>query len=92
MLKGDCRAAAMDIALALGDPLHRMGRARKRGFSLHSIFAKLFAFESSKQFKKQMLGQKGDFAQRQSDILRLCKLLLGPIGISNYPLLAMSGK
>lgn len=47
MLKSDCRAAAMDIARALGHPLHRTGRARKRGFSLHSIFAKLFAFDSS---------------------------------------------
>lgn len=47
MLESDCRAAAMDIALALGHPLHRMGRARKRGFGLHSIFAKLLPLTSS---------------------------------------------
>lgn len=47
MLKSDCRAAATDIARVLGHPLHRTGRARKRGFGLHSIFAKLFASDSS---------------------------------------------
>lgn len=47
MLESDCRAAATDIALALGHPLHRMGRARKRGFGLHSIFAKLLPLTSS---------------------------------------------
>lgn len=91
-LRSDCGAAATDIALALGHPLHRTGRARKRGFGLHSIFAKLFAFDSSLQFKQtnkqteQVLGQKAVFPWQPWDIFRSGKILVGPTSISNYPL------
>lgn len=70
----------MDIALALGHPLHRMGRARKKEASFNTVFLLSFLPGTLlSSLKKQMLGQKAEFAWRQWDILRLRKILVGPI-------------
>lgn len=97
MLKSDCRAAATDIALALGHPLHRTGRARKKEASVYTVFLQSFlpltVLNSLKKTKtKQMLGQKAEFPQWQRDILRLDKILVGPISLLNYPPFATSGR